>query len=193
MIDEIVVASKNKGKINEFKELFKEMNIHIKSLLDFSDLPKIIEDGNTFEDNARIKAEIILNFLNVPVVADDSGLVVNALNGDPGIYSARYAGDHDDIANNNKLLKNLLNKKNRTAYFQSTLVLKIPGGKEIVANGRINGEIATQEYGSNGFGYDSLFLVNGKTLAQYSFEEKNEISHRRMAIENLKTQLKKSI
>ncbi|MCF6515821.1 XTP/dITP diphosphatase [Lactobacillus sp. S2-2] len=193
MINKLVVASENKGKIKEFEELFKELNITIESLNKFDNLPVIIEDGKTFEDNARIKAKTIANALNVPVVADDSGLVVKALNGEPGIYSARYAGDHDDAANNRKLLKNMINKDNRDAFFQSTLVLETPDGKEIVANGILNGKIANQEKGRNGFGYDSLFVVNGKTLAEYSFSEKNKISHRRNAIENLKEKLKDTI
>lgn len=193
MISKIVVASKNQGKLKEFEDLFADLKIKIEPLSKFEGIPEIVENGRSFEENARIKAKTIVDTLNIPTVADDSGLVVDALNGEPGIYSARYAGDHDDEANNKKLLENLKDQNNRSAFFQSTLVLAIPGKKEIVAEGRIDGEIAYQEKGSNGFGYDSLFLVNGKTLAEYSFDEKNEISHRRNAIENLKEKIKNEL
>lgn len=189
--ESIVIASQNAHKIIEFEDAFKQTGINIKSLKHFENVPKIAETGTTFEENATLKATGIMNFTHQAVIADDSGLVVKALNGQPGVHSARYAGDHDDDANNNKLLKEMQNKQDRSAYFESVLVYMTPEGDKVVASGRIDGQILTERHGNNDFGYDPLFYVPGqqKTLAEMSTHDKNMISHRGNAIRNLLNKL----
>lgn len=184
---ELVIASKNQNKIREFKEMLEPMGFQIKSIQDFNDIPDINETGKSFEENATIKARIVSKSLNIPVLADDSGLVVPSINGEPGIYSARYAGDHDDQANNEKLLKRLLHSDDRNAYFHTSLVLMKPNGEKLHVTGIISGEILKTPKGNNGFGYDPLFFVVGKekTLAEMTDSEKNEISHRGRALAKL--------
>lgn len=186
----LLIATKNKGKAKEFESIFGEKGYHIKTLLDYPDLPEVEETGFTFEENARLKAETIAKLLNVMVIADDSGLMVDALDGQPGIYSARYAGESkNDAANNAKLLAELSEMTNisRRAVFHCTLVLAIPNQQSIVANGQLVGEIASVPQGENGFGYDPLFYLPelNKTTAQLLPEEKNKISHRKRAIQDL--------
>lgn len=192
--DIIVIASQNEHKIQEFKEAFAHTDINVKSLLDYDNIPEIDENGTTFEQNATIKASAIAQSINQVVIADDSGLVVTSLNGEPGVRSARYAGDHDDAANNRKLLANLADKDNRDAYFESDLVYLTPAGEKVVAVGRVYGTILESERGANGFGYDPLFLVpeSGKTLSEMTMHEKNQISHRGVAIKNLIPKLTES-
>ncbi|PAK86648.1 XTP/dITP diphosphatase [Lentilactobacillus parakefiri] len=187
----IVIASQNAHKIIEFEDAFKQTGITIKSLKHFENVPTIAETGTTFEENATLKATGIMNFTHQAVIADDSGLVVKSLNGQPGVHSARYAGDHDDDANNDKLLKEMQNKRDRTAYFESVLVYLTPEGDRVVANGRINGEILRERQGDNDFGYDPLFYVPSqqRTLAEMTPHDKNLISHRGNAIRNLLSQL----
>ncbi|ANZ58321.1 non-canonical purine NTP pyrophosphatase, RdgB/HAM1 family [Fructilactobacillus lindneri] len=184
---ELVIASKNQNKIREFKEMLEPMGFQIKSIQDFNDIPDINETGKSFEENATIKARIVSKSLNIPVLADNSGLVVPSINGEPGIYSARYAGDHDDQANNEKLLKRLLHSDDRNAYFHTSLVLMKPNGEKLHVTGIISGEILKTPKGNNGFGYDPLFFVVGKekTLAEMTDSEKNEISHRGRALAKL--------
>ncbi|GED94320.1 nucleoside-triphosphate diphosphatase [Lentilactobacillus buchneri subsp. silagei] len=185
--ESIVIASQNAHKIIEFEDAFKPTGITIKSLKHFENVPTIAETGTTFEENATLKATGIMNFTHQAVIADDSGLVVKALNGQPGVHSARYAGDHDDDANNDKLLKEMQNKTDRTAYFESVLVYLTPEGDKVVANGRIDGEILRERRGNNDFGYDPLFYVPSqqRTLAEMSTHDKNLVSHRGNAIRNL--------
>lgn len=189
MSEEILIATKNAGKLKEFEKIFKEKGIQVKSLKEVSENSEIIENGLTFEENARLKAEGYAKQIGIPVLADDSGLQIDALNGRPGIFSARYAGDHNDAANNAKVLSELggIPDAQRTANFHTTLVLRKPDGSELVANGDLNGKILAVPRGENGFGYDPLFFVEekGKTLAQMTTEEKNEISHRALAIKDL--------
>ena len=142
-MDSLVIATKNQGKAREYREMFAPYNIDIKTLADFSTPIKINENGSTFLENATIKAQTVMAKLGVPVMADDSGLVVDALNGAPGVHSARYAGDHDDQANNKKLLRELagVTTMKRTAHFHTTIVALKPDGAKLVANGRVDGRI----------------------------------------------------
>ncbi|OFR99879.1 glutamate racemase [Lactobacillus sp. HMSC068F07] len=188
----IVVASKNPGKVKEFKAMFEPAGVTVKSLADFPSVPTVDETGTTFEENARQKADQYAKDLQLPVIADDSGLMVDALDGQPGIRSARYAGDgHNDAANNAKLLANLADVPDdaRTATFHTTLVLAKPDHPEadLVVHGDLSGQITAIPRGTDGFGYDPFFLVPslGKTLAELTAEEKNQISHRGNAMRSL--------
>lgn len=188
----IVIASKNPGKIKEFKAMFEPAGVTVKSLADFPTVPTVDETGTTFEANARQKADQYAQDLNLPVLADDSGLMVDALDGQPGIRSARYAGDgHNDAANNAKLLAALADvpEEARTATFHTTLVLAKPNHPEadLVVHGDLSGRITAIPRGTDGFGYDPFFLVPAldKTLAELTADEKNEISHRGNAMRAL--------
>lgn len=188
---QIVLASNNKHKIKEFREILSDCEIY--SLEDVYYTEDIEENGNSFFENAMIKAKVVSEYLKkksvfVPVIADDSGLCVESLNGAPGIYSARYSGDHDIVANRAKLQKELANKDNRNAYFNCTLVELYPDGTYITAEGKTHGLITKDERGDKSFGYDCVFYSNDlkKTFGEASAEEKNMVSHRRRAIEQLK-------
>lgn len=186
----IVIATRNSGKAKEFAALFAKEGYQIKTLLDYPDLPDVEETGMTFEENARLKAETIAQLLQQPVLADDSGLIVDALNGMPGIFSARFAGERkSDAANNAKLLHELTNvpDEQRTAHFHCTLVFAAPQKESLVVEADWDGRIARIPQGDNGFGYDPLFIVPGydKTSAELTSEEKNKISHRGMAVKEL--------
>lgn len=189
MNNEILIATKNDGKLKEFKQIFEQKGIVVKSLKDINDDVEIVENGLSFEENARLKADRYAKPIGIPVLADDSGLEIDALNGRPGIFSARYAGDHNDAANNAKVLSELggIPDEKRTATFHSTVVVRKPDGSELVANGNLRGRILAVPRGDNGFGYDPLFFVEAKnkTLAEMTREEKNKISHRALAIEDL--------
>lgn len=189
MNNEILIATKNDGKLKEFKQIFEQKGIVVKSLKDINDDVEIVENGLSFEENARLKADGYAKSIGIPVLADDSGLEIDALNGRPGIFSARYAGDHNDAANNAKVLSELggIPDEKRTATFHSTVVARKPDGSELVANGNLRGRILAVPRGDNGFGYDPLFFVEAKnkTLAEMTREEKNKISHRALAIEDL--------
>jgi len=154
----------------------------------------VVEDGVTLEENAFKKAEELHKLVNGIVLADDTGLFVDALNGDPGVYSARYAGEPASDKNNRlMLLENLkgIPMDKRTAYFKTVIAVVFEDGNKMIAEGRVEGKIAFEERGQNGFGYDSLFIVSdtGKTFAEMSEEEKNSISHRARALINLKEKL----
>lgn len=186
----IVIATRNPGKAKEFASLFAKEGYQTKTLLDYPDLPDVEETGKTFEENARLKAETIAQLLQQPVLADDSGLVVDALNGMPGIFSARFAGERkSDAANNAKLLHELTDvpDEQRTAHFHCTLVFAAPKKESLVVEADWDGQIARIPQGDNGFGYDPLFIVPdyNKTSAELTSEEKNEISHRGMAVKEL--------
>ncbi len=185
--EKIVIATNNEHKINEFKAAFEKIGIKVISQSEIVDNFSVDETGSSFEENAKLKAQGLANLTKLPTIADDSGLVVPSLNGEPGIYSARYAGDHDDEANNQKLLRNLQTKSDRSAYFETALVLIVPSEQSIIAKGRVNGEILKSQRGDNGFGYDPLFYIPKfeKTMAEMTTNEKNQISHRGRAIENL--------
>lgn len=188
----IIVATKNKGKAKEFKVFFRAYQIEALSLLD---LPQHVEDveetGSTFSENAALKSETISKLFQCPVIADDSGLIVDDLGGEPGIYSARYAGeDKDDQKNMDKLLGNLnqVSDAKRSARFVCVLALTIPGETTRFFTGYCEGKIAEKQSGSNGFGYDPIFIPEGytKTMAELAPDEKNRISHRSKAFTQLR-------
>ncbi|MCJ1656584.1 XTP/dITP diphosphatase [Staphylococcus sp. NRL 16/872] len=189
---DIVIASNNQGKINDFKAIFPNDNV-----VGISEVIKdfdVEETGTTFEENARLKSETAAKALNKRVIADDSGLEVFVLNGEPGVYSARYAGlDKSDEANIDKLLHNLEGKKDREAQFVCIISMSAPGEPTRTFKGTVAGEITTERQGDNGFGYDPIFFVpeKGKTMAQLTTEEKSEISHRGNAIKKLNDYLER--
>ena len=188
----IFLATGNKHKIEEISDIFSDIeNVEILSIKDGVEIPEVIEDGTTFEENSKKKAVEIAKFLNMITMADDSGLCVDALNGDPGVYSARYSGTGDDLKNNEKLIENLKGIENRKAKFVSVITLAKPNGETFSFEGEILGEIIDNPRGNTGFGYDPHFYVEEyqKTLAQLP-ELKNKISHRAKALEKLKKELK---
>lgn len=182
----LIVASSNKGKIKEIRELIGD-KFDVISMKDAGIDTDVEENGTTFEENALIKAKAIYNICHEPVISDDSGLIVDALGGEPGVYSARYAGTrHDDAANNAKLLKNLEGVSDRKARFCSAVVY-YDGNRTETAKGFVEGKIAYSPRGNNGFGYDPLFISDelGKTFGEATDEEKNAISHRARALRAL--------
>lgn len=190
-MEQLIIASQNEGKIKEFRTLFQSLNIEVLSLNDvFTSIPEVVEDGDTFEANARKKAETILELVHRPVIADDSGLVIDALEGRPGVYSARYAGEpSDDRRNYEKVLKEMegIPQEKRGARFVAVLALARPNEKTEFFHGTCEGSIAFEAKGSHGFGYDPIFLPQGesRTMAELSEEEKHAISHRGMALRKL--------
>ena len=198
MVKEILFATGNQGKVKELKEAFKQagVNVEIKTNADLDNPPHPIESGHTFEANAKIKAHELANFSKLPTIADDSGLIDDALNGEPGVRSARYAGEaHNDAKNNAKLLANLggVPDEKRTAKFCTTIVVSMPGkfDKDLVVSGTCSGRILAAPRGEDGFGYDPLFYIpeKEKTFAQMTTDEKNEISHRGNAVRKLLQEL----
>ncbi|MDD9269906.1 XTP/dITP diphosphatase [Paenibacillus sp. GCM10023248] len=196
----VVIATRNEGKVKEFERLFGAKGYKVRSLADYTDLPDIVESGETFAENARIKAQIISAHLHVPVLADDSGLCVQALGGAPGVYSARYAGEQATDADNNAKLLHALHaaapaeeipadgthpKLLSEASFVCALALIDPVANETIeAEDSCRGYIIAEERGEGGFGYDPLFYIPalGRTMAELTVEEKNEISHRAKAL-----------
>jgi XTP/dITP diphosphohydrolase len=201
--DIIIVATKNKGKVKEFEHAFAQLGKQVKSMFDYAELPDVVEDGLTFAENALKKAKTVGDTLGLPVLADDSGLSVEALNGQPGVYSARYSGEHaTDQQNNEKLLHELCQLKlgedtEQTllspARFICSLVLYNPSsGEHIETSGSVSGWTTTDVAGACGFGYDPLFYLSeyDKTMAELSIEEKQSISHRGVALRELIGKLK---
>ena len=186
----LVLASGNKHKIKEISDMLPEFNVV--GYKDFGEDFEIIEDGKTFYENALIKAKTVSEKLNLPALADDSGICVDALNGEPGIYSARYAGDGDDNHNNELLLAKMKGVKNRKAKFVCCMVFYKPNGEIITATGETHGQIMDGVQGVNGFGYDPLFFSDdlNQCLGIAPAEEKNKISHRFRALNALKDKLK---
>lgn len=193
----LILASNNKKKVKEMKEILKDIDIEVRSLEDERINIDVVEDGKTFEENAKKKAKEIYEYLlerkdsNFIVLADDSGLEVNYLNGEPGIYSARYAGEHgNDSKNNEKLLNKLKGvlKSNRGAKFICQLAMFTDKGEYFKVTGEVEGYIIEELHGDGGFGYDPLFFYEplDKTFAELTSEEKNEISHRGKALKELK-------
>ncbi len=190
----LVLATRNPGKIREFRSLLSGFDVEIKGLDEFGPIPKPIEDGSTFEENAYKKAHHTAKILGYPAMADDSGLVVLALGGDPGVHSARYAGEGaSDEENNRKLLRALKGVSDRKAAFECVLAIAVPQGPGLLYEGRCEGEISTSPQGGNGFGYDPVFWYppEGKTFAQMSEEEKNRVSHRGRAMRELRDEFPK--
>ncbi|MFS0751263.1 XTP/dITP diphosphatase [Oceanobacillus sp. 1P07AA] len=187
----IIVATKNKGKAKEFKEFFASFDIEAISLLDLPEsIPDIEETGTTFEENAALKAEEISERFNTAVIADDSGLIIDALDGRPGLFSARYAGEPtNDQANIEKVLQEMQDvpEKDRNARFICVLAIAQPDQDTIFKTGFCEGEIGSESRGSHGFGYDPIFIPQGYevTMAELDPKEKNRISHRKNAIDHL--------
>ncbi len=183
----VVIASKNSGKIAEFKRILGEVGISIVTDIEF---PDVDETGSTFEENALLKAHAISRYTKLPALADDSGLSVDALNGAPGIFSARWSGVHgDDGANIKRLLEDLngVALENRGAKFIAVLALVRPDGEELLVRGELRGKIRNQPVGANGFGYDPIFEPenSNRTLGEMSAAEKDAISHRAKALTEL--------
>lgn len=184
---ELVIATRNAGKLREISHLLKGAGFRILGLDAFPDLPEVIEDGETFADNAAKKAETISRLTGRLCLADDSGLVVEALGGAPGVHSARYAGEQgDDAANNARLLRELdgVPAERRQASFRCVMALSAPGVPTRLFSGEVSGRILDAPRGSGGFGYDPLFLVEGiaRTMAELPLATKNSISHRGQAL-----------
>lgn len=183
----LLLATRNNGKKSEMQAILKDMNIEILNLEDIEDMPEVEEDGNSFEENAIKKAKTIASLSQYITLADDSGLVVDALGGQPGIYSARFAGPNaNDEENNKKLMEALkaVEPGNRTASFECVIAICNPEGKTETVRGSWKGKIALSASGTGGFGYDPLFIPAGlnKTSAELSADEKNLISHRGQAL-----------
>jgi XTP/dITP diphosphohydrolase len=177
---DILLASNNKNKHKELLKIFQESGSK-HTLIVNKDTPDVIEDKNTIEENAKKKAKECYEFFKSPIISDDSGLFVNALDGRPGVHSKRYAGlTSTDVENNQKLINELKKAENLSAYFK-TVLCYFDGFNFIISEGVLKGNITLEPRGKNGFGYDPIFDVNGKTLAEMSLEEKSNISHRKIA------------
>lgn len=182
---DIIIATGNKGKLAEFKSILKDHFNNIYSLSDFDNIPEIEETGTTFRENALIKAKAVSELLGVDTVADDSGLAVDALDGAPGVYSARYSGPGaTDEKNNGKLLSDLKGIEIRKAKFICLIVYYKQNGETHFFDGQCEGEILTEKRGNKGFGYDPVFYLKeyGKTMAEIDPKIKNKISHRAKAL-----------
>lgn len=189
-MNEVIIATKNPGKAREFEHIFAPRKIAVKTLLDFPEIPEVEETGLTFEENATLKAVAVSQALNKMVIGDDSGLMVDALEGRPGIYSARYAGEpKNDQNNTNKVLSELTGvpEAERTARFYCALAVAVPGQETFTVSGTCEGRILEAPRGTNGFGYDPVFYVpdKGCAMAELSADEKNRISHRANALKKL--------
>jgi len=192
MVTRLIFASKNAGKLKEIQGIFRNSNVVISSLLDYPDCPDIIEDGNSFEANAIIKAKFVFDRYGGPVIADDSGISMDQLNKAPGIHSARYAGKRSTDLDNNLKLQNELRQfpKPHTGGYVCCAVY-YDGIEHIVSFGELRGEIIEEPRGTNGFGYDPYFVPDGytQTMSELGLEEKNKISHRGKAFRDLQKEL----
>lgn len=181
----LVIATRNPHKLEEIHAIFDFQGLEVCSAFDFPEIPDVVEDGNTLEANAVKKASEICQATGLPALADDSGLEVEALNGEPGVFSARWAGEgctyHD---NNLKLLRELAGKDNRRARFRTVIALALPGEPPQTVEGSVQGRIIDELRGDQGFGYDPLFMPDGynRTFAELPAEVKNRISHRARAL-----------
>jgi XTP/dITP diphosphohydrolase len=190
----LVIATRNKGKTLEIKALLKGFPVEIKNLDDFGPIPPLEEDGDTFDENAYKKASFAARILGLPALADDSGLTVEALDGAPGIHSARYAGENaTDEQRYLQLLDEMEGKSDRKASFECVISIAVPTGPALTYEARCEGLITTEPAGSNGFGYDPVFFYPpyNKTFAQITIEEKNRISHRGKALAELRSEFDK--
>lgn len=190
----LVIATRNKGKTAEIKDLLKGFPVDIKNLDDFGPIPPLKEEGKTFDENAYQKASFAAKILGLPALADDSGLLVEALGGAPGIHSARYAGENaTDEQRYLKLLDEMKGKSNRNAAFECVISISVPTGPALTYEARCQGLITERPAGSNGFGYDPIFFYPplNKTFAQLTREEKSRVSHRGKAFAELKGEFDK--
>ncbi len=193
----VVIATKNEGKVREFKKLLEPLGFEPVSMTEEGIDPEIVEDGDTFEENAHIKAKTVHKLTNLPVIADDSGLEVEFLGGAPGIYSARYAGEHaTDEERNQRLLDEMqgVDRPLRNARFVCAIYFILDNKKEYCVTGTLDGFIGEEPQGANGFGYDPIFMIDDdKSLAEISEKAKNKISHRAKALEKLAAELQKGM
>lgn len=192
----LLLATRNAHKIEEISTILKGLPVQIATLKEFPDVHEVVENGHTLEENANKKAIECARASHLWALADDTGLEVEALQGAPGVYSARYAGAHSDYkANNRKLLEEMrgLPMKDRQAVFRCVMALASPEGQVMLVEGRLDGLIAEHPSGKNGFGYDPLFFVESrkKTLAELSAEEKNDLSHRAMALQRMRSHIER--
>ena len=190
----LVIATRNTGKTSEIRDLLKDFPINIKNLDDFGPIPEVKEDGNTFDENAYKKASFAARILGLPALADDSGLLVEALGGAPGIHSARYAGENaTDEQRRAKLLQEMEEKTDRRAAFECVISIAVPTGPALTYEARCEGLIAREPAGSNGFGYDPIFYYPPlkKTFAELTMQEKSHVSHRGKALRELRDEFDK--
>ena len=190
----LILATRNKGKLKEIQALLSDLDIDIMSLDEAENAPHVVEDGKTFMENAFKKAKVIAEATGIMALADDSGLEVDALDGAPGVYSARYSGENaSDASNNEKLLADLkgVSSDKRGAHFSCVIIVYHPSGQWISTEAKCEGEIAMNPSGDQGFGYDPVFYIPSikRTMAQLSPEEKNSLSHRGKALEKMKAEL----
>ena len=186
-----VLASQNKGKLVEMQGILQSLGVEIVLQSELGVSVDVEETGTTFEENARLKAVAVMQATGLPAIADDSGLCVDALNGGPGVYSARYGGDISDPEKVQLLLANMRGASTRAAHFATAIVCAFPDGDELVAFGRCDGSIAYAPAGDMGFGYDPVFFYPafGKTFGQSTREEKSSVSHRGKALRDLVVKL----
>lgn len=194
---DFILATNNMKKLAEMQRILSPLGINVVTakMLGVT-LEDVEEDGETFEDNAKLKASAACKEMNMPAIADDSGLCVDYLNGAPGIFSARFAGEHGNDEKNNDLLLEKLDGvplEKRTAHYVCAICCTFPDGREIVVRGECSGVIGFERDGNEGFGYDPLFLVDGKAFGRYTAEEKDKISHRGNALRLLTKELEKII
>lgn len=190
----LVIATRNAGKTKEICALLQDFPIDIRNLDDFGPIPEVEEDGETFEANAYKKASFTARVLGLPALADDSGLVVPALDGAPGVHSARYAGpDATDLDRSKKLLQAMTDISDRRAAFECVISIAVPGGAALTYESRCEGEITRQPSGNNGFGYDPIFYYPplGKTFAELGRDEKSAVSHRGKALQEIREEFDK--
>lgn len=194
---DFILATNNMKKLAEMQRILSPLGINVVTAKMLSvTLEDVEEDGETFEDNAKLKARAACKEMNMPAIADDSGLCVDYLNGAPGIFSARFAGEHGNDEKNNDLLLEKLDGvplEKRTAHYVCAICCTFPDGREIVVRGECSGVIGFERDGNEGFGYDPLFLVDGKAFGRYTAEEKDKISHRGNALRLLTKELEKII
>lgn len=190
----LVIATRNRGKVAELEAMLQDHPVELKSLDDFGPIPEVVEDGDTFDENAYKKSSFTARVLGLPALADDSGLVVEALDGAPGVRSARYGGEGlTDAQRCQKLLNAMAEETNRQAVFECVISIAVPTGPALTYEGRCEGVLADRPSGDNGFGYDPLFYYPplDKTFAEMNLDEKGQVSHRGRALAELKDEFTK--